>query len=178
MSSSVADDSSQVQVIARALNTAKVLGRVRRGRLAHSEPPGNRQILERTLQQNLQKRLSQISFTDSEQGQSPRFWANSVPEKSPRTSSPFTPTNPLAPGSPYTPSSSFDSVFFSDNSELPLPINPVDKPQVLQLPNYKEDRSSTPQPSQPIVASSLIMSEMEELEKTLKKTCRKITATI
>ena len=59
MSSSVADDSSQVEVIDRALNTAKVLGRVRRGRLAHSEPPGNRQILERTLKQNLEKRLSQ-----------------------------------------------------------------------------------------------------------------------
>ena len=54
---------SQVDSIARALNTAKVLGRVRRGRLAQSEPPRDRQILERTLKNNLERRLSQISLT-------------------------------------------------------------------------------------------------------------------
>ena len=175
---------SQVDSIARALNTAKVLGRVRRGRLAQSEPPRDRQILERTLKNNLERRLSQISLTGPPQGQSPRFWANSEltnnstsSQHSPRTSSPFYPPNALAPGTPLTPSSSFDSVFFSDNSELPQPITSACSPQELPLPIQPPSRSTTPVPSATL-ADSAIMAELDEHEKNLKKVCRRITATM
>ena len=164
---SVSAHQTQVEVINRALSTATVLKRVRNERLAKSEPPVARQVLERTLKKNLARRLSQISLTSSPQAstveiqvteptQSPHLEHNS-----PRTSSPLdlTFSHHLAPGSPISPSASFDSVFFQDSSELPPPI----QPPILPLPSHQEDLSVTPNPSEPLPI--ITMAELDELEK-------------
>ena len=94
-SESVSENQSQVEVINRALSTAKVLGRVRRERLAQSEPPVARQVLVRTLKKNLERRLSQISLTNSHQGStldsqvSESLQPLPLEHHSPRTSSPL-----------------------------------------------------------------------------------------
>ena len=171
---------SQVEVLNRALSTAKVLGRVRRECLATSEPPVARQILERTLKKNLNRRLSQISLTSSPQGSSLDIQVTQpiplphLEHHSPRTSSPLnlTLSHHLAPGTPTSPSTSFDSVFFQDRSELP-PI----QPPILPLPSHEADLSVTPNPSEPLPINNT-MAELEELEKGLKTLSRKIPALI
>ena len=121
---------SQVEAINRVLSTAKVLARVRRERLAQSEPPVARQVLERTLKENLNRRLSQISLASSPQGSTPDIQVReptpslNLEHHSPRTSSPLdlTISHHLAPGTPTSPGNSFDSVFFQDSPDLPPPI--------------------------------------------------------
>ena len=153
---------SQVDAIRKALTAAKVLGHVRRGRLATSEPPVARQALERTLQKHLERRLSQVSFTDSPEGSTCSFnefepRLNETPiELSPRTSSPLISPekHPLAPGTPQSPAESLDSVFFPNSTDLPDPIQPLSC----------EFRPAA------------IMAELAAMEKDLKGTLRKISA--
>ena len=169
----LSDSTSQVEVISRALSTASTLGRVRRDSLAISDPPVARQVLERSLKRNLDRRLNQISFLNTAQESSQETLDSQLqtqfPENSPRTSSPF---QHLAPGTPISPSTSFDSVFFPDTPVPPAPIQP---PSLDILIFSRKDLSVTPIPSEPLLPGT-IMSSLQEKEAYLKTLCRRITA--
>ena len=166
---------SQVDLIARTLSTASTLGRVRRDSLAIRDPPETRQVLERTLKRNLNRRLTEISLVNSNQELSqlsnPSQLLGTPLERFPRTSSPFEQSPTLAPRTPISPSTSFNSVFFPDTPDLPNPIQPPD----LVLPELTtETRPVSPTPSCSLVNSN--MSGLEQKENSLKNLCRRITA--
>ena len=186
---SLSESPSQVDLINTALTSARTLHRVRSGRLESSDSPIHRQVLERALTRQLSKRLNQLSLpcsnqeslpeetqtshTQNSQAQCPDPTITNL-ETSPRTSSPLDPNlaHYLAPRTPTSPSSSFDTVFFPDNS---LPIAPIGE-VILPIPLVTEDLSVTPKPSESLVGEA--MATLEEEEKKLKGIVRKIKAKI
>ena len=161
---------SQVYAIDAALNTAKVLSRVKKDRFAKDLRTVERQILERTLQNNLERRLSSISLPSSPQEDFVTPNHSLLPDLlplEPRTSSPnVSLSNPLAPGTPTSPAGEdFNSVFFPKDSNLPEPI------QTVVLESATESDSP---PKESILAVK--MAELQAKEDNLKKLGRKITA--
>ena len=197
---SLSESPSQVDLIDVALTSARTLHTVRRGHLASSDPPIHRQCLEKALKNQLNRRLSQLSLTSTNQesllggaqANPPQEPApenlslnsehlclksnNLCPNNSPRTSSPFDPTlfHHLAPLCPTSPSSSFDTVFFPDTPTPPAPIGEA----VLALPTglenleSRENLSETPAPSENL-AEGLAMATLAEEEKKLKGVLKK-----
>ena len=172
-------NTSQVEDIDSALNTAKVLGRLKRGygNKKKRDSPKTRQILERTLKNNLDRKLRRISLVyppDSE----PLSLLDSTENRSlpsleinpPRTSSPCEQENILAPRTPLTPSGSLESVFVSESCE-----SSIHRPESEELPvPESQERSISPNPSVSILATA--MAELDEIEKKLKKLLRTISA--
>ena len=70
---SVSESPSQVDVINRALSTAKVLGRVRRERLAQSEPPSGAASPGKNAQEELIEETKSNQFHRLSSGFNPRF---------------------------------------------------------------------------------------------------------
>ena len=174
-------NTSQVENIDSALNTAKVLGRLKRGYgSSKRDSPKTRQILERTLKNNLERKLRRISLVyppDSENlSLLESSQSRSLPSleiNPPRTSSPCEPQNILAPRTPLlTPSGSLESVFVSESCE-----SSIHRPESEELlVRESQERSFSPCPSVPFLAAA--MSELNEAEKRLKKLLRTINATI
>ena len=124
--------SSQVKSLDIALASASTLHKVRSGRLASSDLPFQRQVLEKALGISLNKRLSEISLiSPNEDTLSAKNYSeteiniesesccsrNSVIVENinlPRTSSPLD-LDLIRPHTPVSPSSTLDSVFVDDN---------------------------------------------------------------